>query len=900
MSKYKKLAKQEAKTYLAERKRAKTKEEKKEFKAKWKERKAQWKSGLSALDKKEKKAQKKGFKAFERRKNRVRRVLIWALVLALVVSLAYPMLSMTFGVLGSQKYTDTGAAAEAVKAAGTALSTEICQEGFVLMKNDDGLLPLDGVKLNIFGDDAYNFVYGGSGSAGADQSGAASIFKAFSERGIEYNKDLDAAYTAMRSGSGGADTSIMHSVMSFFGMGGDSGDWAMPSDEVFAQAKSYSDTALIVLSSMEVEGAEIELALLQPCGDAMPGRKALIDRVCSEFEHVIFIINSGNVMELGFVNEYPSADAVLWVGSPGSQGCYTIADVLKGDVNPSGKTVDTWVASIESEPSYQTYGSYNYDNLSMYTMEYSEGIYVGYRYYETRFGEDEAAYAENVVFPFGHGLSYTEFEQKITGFKSDDDTVTAEVTVKNIGSVPGKDVVELYFMAPYYESSGIEKSAIELAAYAKTSELQPGKNEKVTLSFDVRDMSSWKDGAYILEKGEYKIAVGRNVHDALLTKDFETYTVDKDITYTTDETTGATLASRFGFAEGDVKYLSRSDWEGTFPVKPEGYTASAELLAAKAEYEKFETAYTAEPTYGANNGIKLSELKGLDYADPKWDAFLDQFTVDEMIKLCANGGWHTVAVDRLGVPQSHLLDGPSGMNSMYSPLNAVAYPMETIISSSWNIDMANRLGATIGDEAAVYGVNGWYAPAMNIHRSSVGGRNNEYFSEDPYLSGTMAVAAVQGAQEKGLFAFIKHLVCNDLELNARSGIYIWVNEQSLREMYLRPFEMAVKDGGALGAMSSFSHLGYKWCGACPELLQDVLRTEWGFNGTVTTDACLGGWMNAEGAVKFGNDLMLEMGLQQSQTKLEKAYKADPAGVGNGLRNSVHDICYSLVNGTLLF
>ena len=907
---YRTAAKDKAKAYISSRHALKTKEERKAFKVAYKAKVNEWKRSLKAVgktDKGEKAAQKTAFKVFKKRKNRVRRIIIWAAVvcvIALLIVAVAPILSMTVRVLASQSYTDKGEAADAVREAGYALSAEICEEGFVLLKNDDNLLPLTDAKLSIFGDDAYNFVYGGSGSAGADQADAVSLFDAFEQDGIEYNTELDEAYRRMGVATGGGAGSTKEMVVGYFTESENEDDWLLPADEVIASAREYSDTALIVLSSMEVESNEIDLALLMIMGDKLPNRKALIEKVLDSFEHVIFIINSGNVMELGFLDDYDSADAALWVGSPGSLGCHTIADILTGKVNPSGRTVDTYPVSIKNEPSYATYGNNKYLNLNMYTMEYSEGIYVGYRYYETRFGADETEYASNVVFPFGYGLSYTTFTQSITSFTATAESITVTVDVTNNGRAAGKDVVELYFMPPYYEQSGIEKSAIELAAYAKTELLHPNETQTLTLSFDVRDMSSYAKsidgGCYLLEHGEYRIAIGENVHAALTSIDYQVYNVAEDIKYKTDDATGTEISNLFGFAEGDVGYLSRSDWGGTYPKAKTSYVASTELIAGIVEYEKAEAQYEStgeEPNYDADNGIELADLKGLDYDDPKWELFLDQFTVKEMIKLTANGGWHTEAVERLGVKESRLLDGPSGINSMFTNVTTVAYPMETIVGSSWNDEMALRLGETIGDEAAVYGVNGWYAPAMNIHRSSIGGRNNEYFSEDPLLSGNMAASAVKGAQSRGLIAFMKHFVCNDVELNARSGIVLWVNEQALREIYLRPFELSVKEGGAYGAMSSFSFLGSKWCGGSSELLCELLREEWGFDGMVCTDACLGSWMNAELAVKNGNDLMLEMGLQSSQAKLRSAYGNDPLGVAWGLRNSVHNICYALVNGT---
>lgn len=904
---WKQEAKERAVAFLT-KKRSLKGEEKKALKAEQKQKVKDWKKSLKELPKPERKDQKKAFKAYKKRLSRTRRQITWTGVLAILLVVAIsvaPIAKMFVTMYASQKYTTTGPAAEAAREAGYALSAEICDEGFILMKNDDSLLPLEkGAKINVFGDDAYNFVYGGSGSAGADQSGSTGIFEAMEMAGLNYNPDIDKIYRGLGLTGEGASGDISGMVVNYVVGEVAEGDWHLLTDEAIKGAAAYSDTAMLVLSSMEVEGAEVSLSLLQPAAGST-NKAQMIQKVCENFAHVIIVVNSGNVMELGFMNEYESVDAAVWVGSPGSLGCIELMRVLNGEVNPSGHTVDTWPVSIENEPGYITYGNNAYENLQnpLHVFTYNEGIYVGYRYYETWFEGDETAYWNNVVFPFGHGLSYTSFEQELMNVKEDSDTITAQVKVTNTGAVAGKDVVQLYFMAPWDAQSGIEKSVIELAGFAKTAELAPGASEIVDVSFKIRDMSSYSksEACYVLEKGDYKITIGANVHDAATGDKFETVTINDTVKYTTDDVTGVEIRNLFDYAQGEsegIIYMSRADKEGTFPVKQDGFVASDLFTAQLAEYERFESDYSAlpsQPTFGADNGIVLADLKGLDYDDPMWEAFLDQFTIQELISMQANGGWHTVAVDRLGVPGTTMLDGPSGINSMMTSLGAVAYPMETVISSSWNIEMAAKLGAAIGVESNAYGVNNWYAPAMNIHRTSIGGRNNEYYSEDPMLAGAMAVATTKAIQEKNVVAVMKHFVCNDVELNARSNVTIWVDQQALREIYLRPFELTVKEGGAAGAMSSFSRLGAKWCGGSSELLKDLLRDEWGFRGYVTTDACLGNWMNAEVAAKNGNDLMLEMGMQNSVGKLNAAYKSDPVGISWALRDCAHNVCYAIIN-----
>jgi len=901
LNKYKQAGREAAEAFLKDRKAARDagEEQAKAFSAEQKKRRADYLAELKTVDKTEKTARKRGFKAFRRRKNRLpRTVVLSAIAVLLVAAILFtlPTTTMLSRVLSSQKYTDDTYGADLARKSGDDLARAICDEGFVLLKNDDAVLPLQTKDICVFGDDAYNFVYGGSGSAGADQSDAMTLFEAFDNAGIRYDKDLNEAYRRLGVTAGGKSGGIGAMLKSYFTGAEELDDWTALDDETIAKAASGCDTALIVLSSQEVEGDEIDLGILQIMSLAMPNRMELVDKVCRAFEHVIFIINSGNVMELGFINDYESADAVLWVGAPGAQGPAAIADVLIGEVNPSGRTVDTWPLRITDEPSYQTYGDYGYDNLDAHAIEYSEGIYVGYRYYETRFVyEDE--YWDNVLFPFGYGLSYTTFEQEVVYCDALAGNIDVIVNVTNTGTAAGKDVVEVYFQPPYYDGSSIEKSAIELAAYGKTGELQPGETEAVKLSFPVSELASYSTEleSFLLENGYYFICIGSDVHDAV--KSFDLYPqispVDKE--YGVDMTTLTGIHNIFSFAEGDTEFLSRDDWEGTFPESASGYTASRELLAAIAEYEEGTAEYVTEPTYGADNGLELIDLKGLSYGDELWERFLDEFTVKDMIRLTANGGWHTEQIKRLGVPETNLLDGPSGINSMFSDVNAVGYPMECVLGSTWNNDLAYRLGECVGTEAMAYGVDGWYAPAVNLHRSSIGGRNSEYFSEDPLICGKMAAAAIQGVQSKGVVAIVKHFVCNDTELNARSKLYTWVSEQALRELYLRPFEIAIKEGGAGGVMSSFTCLGCKWCGGSSELLENLLRGEWGFKGFVTTDACLGDWMDAKTAIENGNDLMLEMGLQTSQEKLAKAYSADPENVGNALREATHNICYAIVN-----
>ncbi|MGN1026986.1 MAG: glycoside hydrolase family 3 C-terminal domain-containing protein [Faecousia sp.] len=896
---YKKQGKAQAEAYLKRKKESKSAQERKAVVREQKQKIKDWKGTLKALAKPERKAQKKAHKAYKRRLHRVRTIVIWAavvLILALVVNALSPIIHNVSAIL-SLKYSDQTPEAEAARQAGLEFAPQISDEGIVLLKNEHDLLPLKNKKVNIFGDDAYSFKYSGGGSGAVDLSNCVTFFQGLELAGIQYNPELHKLYAGMGNNAEDTGSNNIVSMLSSFLFGAKTEDTHSNdylTEEVLSQAKAYSDQAIVVLSNDAVESSDCSLEALA----LTPNRQELIRTVAENFDHVIVIVNVGNASELGIVDAYDSIEAVVWTGIPGTQGCVSLGKVLTGEVNPSGRLVDTYAYSVSSAPASVNFGDYPYDNINGKAfINYEEGIYVGYRYYETRYAGDEAGYWKAVQYPFGYGLSYTDFDWETLRFAVEDGMVTWEVKVTNTGSVPGKDVVQLYFSAPYIPG-GIEKSAIELADYGKTRLLQPGESESLTLSFPVRDMSSYDartQEAYVLDAGTYAIKLARNVHDVA---EVQTYEVEKTLVYDTDEVTGAPIENRFGYAEGDLTFLSRGDWEGTYPDDSGvSHTASEELLAAIGAYNNPAPSQEQMPATGVDNGILLSDLRGLDYDDPMWDKFLDQFTYQELKQLFSEGGWHSVAIDRLGIPDTRMLDGPAGINSMMVPVSAAAYPTEMMVASTWNEELAYQLGSRIGAEAIAYDVQVWYAPAMNLHRTAQGGRNFEYYSEDPVLSGMMAAATIRGAQEQGVMVTIKHFAMNNEETNARSGIYCWASEQAMRELYLRPFEIAVKEGGATGVMSSFTHIGYKWSGANNELLNGVLRGEWGFVGMVTTDAALAGFMDSALACTNGNDLMLEMGLANSARVVDKAYKLDPVGITLGLRTCAHNLCYSILNYT---
>ena len=508
-------------------------------------------------------------------------------------------------------------------------------------------------------------------------------------------------------------------------------------------------------------------------------------------------------------------------------------------------------------------------------------------------------YYDAVKYPFGYGLSYTDFAWNVKSFNADEENVTIEVEVTNTGNVAGKDVVQIYFSAPYY-MGGIEKSAIELAAYDKTKLLQPGESETLTISYATEDMASYDsktEEAWVLEAGEYDIYVARDIRT--FEKTYK-YNVEEAVVYDTDNVTGNPIQNLFGFAEGNLTYMSRADVANTYPKSPVNFAATQEVL--NSDIRPAPTTEGEAPKMGVEYEDGVITLSDVARNEELWDEFLDQLTLEEQIELICDCGYETIAIDRLGIPATSDNDGPSsikGPGGLLYTDSGLAFPVATVIACTWNDELAEEFGEAIGQEGIELGTHVWYAPGCNIHRSPLGGRNNEYFSEDPLLSGKMSAAITRGAQSKGLIVTVKHFVANDQETNRQSnGLYTWLNEQSLRELYLEPFEISVKEGKAKGIMTAYNRLGNQWCGGSKALVTDLLRTEWGFDGFVITDASIDltgdGYLDPALAVYARNSGILTMlyVVSASQTKdsLKAAYEADPIGMGNAMRLCVYDIC----------
>ena len=839
------------------------------------------------------------------------------LALTIVVNLICtgPMSTMLDLVSGS------GTITEETSAKATELVNEITADGVVLAKDEDGILPVaSGSKLNVFGWASTNPCYGGTGSGALNTAyPVTDLLTGLHDAGIETNEELSKFYTDYK-----ADRPSVGMVAQ---------DWTLPepnvslyTDEMMENAKAFSDTAMVVITRVGGEGADLPTDMASVVDGSWIRRVAqaygsergtayyngtyddslnegndwdkgdhflqlsnreedLLDLVTANFDNVILVYNGANAFQMDFLKDYPQIKGVLLCPGTGQSGFEGFGKVVSGEVNPSGRTVDTYVSNLKNAPWWNNFGDFKYTNTeelnsdsSFFDPEgttpsfvnYVEGIYVGYKFYETAADEGLINYNDEVVFPFGYGLSYTSFTKEMSGITNDGTSLNFTVTVTNTGSVAGKDVVEIYSDPPY-TNGGIEKSTANLLDFAKTSELAPGESQTIEFSIPVEDLASYDyqtNGCYVLEAGDYVISANDDSHNVA---DSQTYTVASDIVYNESNKRGSdavAATNEFDFAEGEITYLSRADGFANYAeatAAPATYEMTDEQKAAfdnahtytEAGYQNDDDANAADITTGAKNGLKLVDLRGVDYNDAKWDQLLDQMTIDEMQQTIGFGGYQTAAVSSIEKVRTNDCDGPASINNNFTGVGSVGFPAATLIGMTWDKDLAYAFGDSIGEMANEMDTSGWYGPAMNIHRTAFAGRNFEYYSEDGVLSGRMASNAILGAQEHGVYAYMKHFALNDQEGNRTSMAATWSNEQAIREIYLKPFEISVKDADCHAVMSSFNYIGTRWAGGCKELLKNVLRGEWGFVGFVETDYFgVYGYMTADQGVRNGCDLML--------------------------------------------
>lgn len=822
----------------------------------------------------------------------------------------------------------TGTLTEESIAGAEELAQQIAEEGIVLLQNDDQTLPLaDNKNINVFGWASTAPCYGGTGSGALNDSyHIVDLLEGLSNAGFNTNTELSDFYRAYAQS---------RPEIGMFAQ-----DWTLPeppaetySDEMMENAREFSENAMIVLTRAGGEQTDLPRTLTGvtynnnsedyedfPEGthylEPSQSERNMIDLVCRNFDNVILVYNGANTMELQIADEYEQIKSVLWVPGTGQNGFNALGEILSGEVNPSAKTADTFVRDLTVAPSWNNFGDYEYDNMDEFVISesdpyvpgalphfvnYTDGIYVGYKFYETAAEEGLIDYEELVQYPFGYGLSYTDFTQEmgemVTG---EDGTISFDVTVTNTGDVAGKDVVEVYYNPPY-TNGGIEKASANLIAYDKTDMLEPGASQTLSISISAEDMASYDDeenGCYVLEEGEYVISINSDSHTVI---DSQTYEVESTIVYDENNARSTDLVAaqnQFDFAKGELTYLSR---ENGFENYEEAVAAPATYSMPEADkagfvnnsnFEPEEDPDAQMPTTGAKNNISILDLRGADYDDEKWETLLDNLTIDEMVEMIALGGYQTAPAKSIDKIATTDCDGPAALNNNFTGVGSIGFPAGVMLANCWNEDLAYAFGENIGLMADDMNVSGWYAPAMNIHRSAFAGRNFEYYSEDALLSGKCAVNAVSGAWSQGVYAYIKHFALNDQETNRWEMLCVWADEQAIREIYLKPFEMCVKDGDATAVMSSYNYIGNQWAGACSPLLINVLRNEWGFRGSVLTDYFADfGYMDAERAIyNGGSTCLINRDVNTNYIK-----NTDNPTTVQHMREACHDVLYTAVN-----
>lgn len=841
------------------------------------------------------------------------------------------------------------------------VNLKLAEEGFVLLKNENAALPMNkGARISVFSKNSVNLSYGGSGSGGFDTSNNKNLYESLNDAGFVTNPTLKRFYESSQSGPvRTANSSDLDN--------GDNQKIATAetpqnkyTDAVRNSYADYSDAALVVITRIGGEGFDLPRYQGDSEGAVSPDSHYLeldqneIDLLTAvtdgTFKRVVVVFNTPSSFEATFLKDSAYAafadkiDAAVWIGFTGSNGITALGEILNGDVNPSGRLVDTWAADFTKNPSFVNFGTGclpdttdKYDGGMYYSVDYEEGIYVGYRYYETRGETDgEDWYNANVVYPFGYGLSYTTFDWTVGDASASEielgTTITVPVTVKNTGSVAGKDVVQLYASAPY-TLGGIEKAHKVLVGFAKTKLLQPGESETVTVSFDpysaasydYRDANSNGFSGYELEAGEYTLYVSRNAHES---EKAIALNLAADVQIGTDPTTDSEVVNRYtdseNFLDSDWQLdamLSRADWEGTWPTPQTAQQhAGTDRLYEEIRSEEHNNPtdfnseeypwFGEEPTLTLRDLLPSAEAEGYEpvvsYDDERWEELMMGCDEEEMIALINNGAYHTLAMESVGLPATIHGDGPSGFTCFMSKeqVNGTCqYVSEPVMASTWNINLMNELGeaigeeGTIGDKATGQPYSSIYAPGVNIHRSPFGGRCSEYFSEDPFISGMMGAAEVQGIQSRGVLPTVKHFVANEQETHRSiGGDLSWLSEQALREIYLKPFEYTVKLGETRGIMTSFNRIGTRWTGGDYRLLTEILRNEWGFNGLVICDFnTIPQYMIPRMMFYAGGSL--DLATQQSAMWMD----CDTSDAGDAivLMRAVKDVMYALVNSNAM-
>ena len=913
-------------------------------------------------------------------------VIVLALTVAvniLLTTMFYPLACFLFGEpkvvdIDTESYdypyqTIEGAGTkETALAYAQSVTENICEEGFTLLKNDNNALPIikGNAKVSIFGKNSSNMAVGGSGSGEASTKGVTTIFDSLNAVGIEYNPTLKAFYDSSASGAGrDSNPSDLDNGKTVSLSTGET-PISNYSESLWDSCSEYNDAAIIVITRIGGEGFDLPRSYLK----LDENERALIEKVSSmDFGRVIVLINAANTLELQDLKNNKDVDAILWVGFAGTTGLKALGKILKGEVTPSGHTVDTF-ATLESNPTWNNiggeggYGSYKFKSgrgtydSQVYYVKYEESIYAGYRYYETAYAEAQEGnypdfnYDAVVSYPFGYGLSYTQFawelvnEDEIPATISANTKMTFKVKVTNVGEVAGREVVQLY-VTPPHTHGGIEKAAKVLVGFAKTDVLQPNDSETLEItidspytyaSYDCYDMDNDGYCGYVVEAGAYSFTLSTDAHTA---KDMAnaviTSTAEK-ILFQNDPTTDTKVENLYTDCEDEwlnsdtelESQLSRANFTGTWPkdyqdTNPILDTNSefiAKIKSTDSDHNNPEAATYTMPTTNAVTGIEFGELIGVDIKTSEgkelWRKFMDQLTIDEMLNLINNGGYKTNAIARLQVPSSSSSDGPVGWVNFITGENSnvygtCSYCCEVVMASTWNVERLYDFGEAVGNEGLVGNergdgspYTGLWAPGLNVHRSPLGGRNFEYFSEDSLLSGQMAASVLKGGASKGIYFTLKHFAANEQETHRSiTGLVTWVNEQSLRENYLKAFEVTIKTAGknyilkangtkaeggavkAMGIMSSFNRIGTRWTGGDYRLITQILKKEWGYYGIVINDFNTVDYMNERDMFYAGGNLNLQIAGLNIWTDCDSNNAADVTV----LRNAAQEVLYTIAN-----
>ena len=859
-----------------------------------------------------------------------------------------------------------------------ALVAEVEAEGATLLTNDDDALPLsEGSKITLFSASSVDPVYGGTGSGNVDSEDAVNLKEAFEAEGFEVNETMWDFYESGEGSEYGRDTlSTMDLVLGVdYTYEANEVPWDVYTDDVLESVADYGDAAIVVFSRVGGEGYDLDtsnddsedagyLVLSDDERDLLAGLTEMKED--GTIQKIIVLLNTSNALQVDFLfDDAYDIDAALWIGGLGDTGATSVAEILSGEVNPSGSLVDTYLKDNLSSPAMANFGSYSYTNADEMGLDstvqsnyvvYQEGIYVGYLYYETRYEDyvmgtgnaGDWSYDDDVAFTFGYGSSYTTFDWSDFSCTYNEvaDTYIVEVTVTNTGDVAGKDTVQVYAQSPYTDydvDNNVEKASVELVGFDKTDELEPGQSETLTITVDGNDMASYDAyGAetYILDAGTYYLTAAENAHDAVnnilaakgyspdntdgrmdaegaatLVYSWEQETFD-DVTYSTNIVTGVEITNQFDDADvnlsaytGDqtVTYLSRSDWEGTFPTEAVELYATEEMAEQLADRRYDSETYDGEyadaemPTLEADNGVKAADLIGLDYDDPQYDELLDQMSAEDMAYLLGAAFHYTQAIESIDLPGTRDENGPQGVTVTLFVVaddedsSSMATTSEDVLAATFNVDLAYEVGAAIGNDCLGAGVDMLYGPGANIDRTAYSGRNYEYYSEDGFLSGKIAAAECEGITSKGIMVQLKHFALNDQEVD-RGGICVWANEQAIREIYLEAFEDALTDTN-VGVMTSLTRVGCHWNGSDEGMIDGVLRGEWGNLGIVLSDSStMYAYMDGVDGVLAGADTFdATMRLEYDQL-LE--YVDDPVVV-SAMRDACHRVVYNIVNSAAM-